>query len=227
MTNVNIIGLKAFLAKGNTLGYPIDDFQTTFFRTILPISIKLDIKRPSVKKVKIWLNEEPCSFQREKNKVMAKIHWRHRINLIFRNTRSISKLFKLSLSIFCKRDLNSVQMKGPDLFQGKMIAEVDHTLTTFRCIEIINRRQYSVQIQKTFVYNIGQQFYKHVQHEWDHVLTIFDYIPGRQHGFYLISPQRSFQISAICQPFYGSNNSLSYRPSRTYSSSRKINHWEP
>ena len=57
---------------------------------------------------------------------MVKIHWRHRINLIFRNTRSISKLFKLSLSIFCKRNLKSVKMKGPDIFQGKMIAELDH-----------------------------------------------------------------------------------------------------
>ena len=94
-------------------------------------------------------------------------------------------------------------MKSPDLFQGKMIAELNHTLTAFRSIEIINRRNFSVQIQKTFVYNIGQQFYKHVQHERVHVLTIFDYIhvPGRQHYFHFISPQRSFQISAMCQRF--------------------------
>ena len=134
------------------------------------------------------------------------------MNLVFRNTRSISKLSKLSLSIFGKRDLNSVQMKS---IKRRCDSRLKHALTTFRCIGIyMSRRHYSYTFcilckHKRHLSTKSENFfYKHVQHDRVHVLTIFNYIPGKQHGFYLISPQRSPQISTIGQPFYGSDFSL-------------------
>ena len=162
---------------------------------------------------------------------MAKILWRHRINLVFRNTRPISKLSKLCLSIFCKRDLKCVQMKGLSLFKWKMIAEREHTLTTFRCIEIINRRHYSFILfkQKRHLSTTSDNNLKSTSNmrEFMFKRSMTIYLEDNI-AFISFHRNAAFKYRQYVNRFTTATiHCLSYRPSRTYSPSRKIKSWQP
>ena len=94
-----------------------------FSRTTGPILTKLDTKYPWVKGIQVCSKEGPRPFPRGDNYEIVKIQWR---NLKTWSSPEPLGQFqpKLAQSILGWRGFKFLQMKGPALFQGKIITKL-------------------------------------------------------------------------------------------------------